>query len=694
MIKINNIKAKNFLSFGAVEQTLELDNEQLTLILGENIDLGGAAEGAKNGCGKSSLFQMISYALFGTAINSIKRDNLINRTNEKNMSVTIDFSVGAIDYKITRARKPNSLKFFIDNKEQEVTDDAQGDSRETQEAIERVLGMSNTMFNHIVCLNSYTTPFLSLKVSEQREVIEQLLGITLLSEKATAVKELIKATKGSITAEEFRIRGVEDANKRITEQIESLKRRQVLWQKKYDSDLAFLIGKYDNLNTIDIDAELLAHKDLAIYNEQRKQADVYQSVVDRQAAWAKKHAAEVAALEAAIKANGDFDYEAEAAAHVALAAWLEQSAKVTELKRWISACEVAEAREQKVIDALKSEIADLEAHKCYACGQEFHDEKHGAVLEQKRTALQEAALQALSTNTQYLEHTTALQALLPLPERPTTHYKTEAEAVRAMTEDANMCRAVADKLGETDPYAAQLAELTPITLGVPPTTIYRTENEAVSHKANVAHLEAQILEKHAELDPYSEQITEMQRDALQEVDYTIIDELNRVLKHQDYLLDLLTNKKSFVRKRIIEQNLGYLNTRLSYYLDKLGLPHRVTFLNDLSVEITDFGRDTDFDSFSRGERNRVILGLSFAFRDVWENLYQPVNLLMIDELIDSGMDAAGVDSALAILKDFSRTRNKSVWLVSHKEELVSRIDNILTVVKENGFSSFRHAEEE
>jgi DNA repair exonuclease SbcCD ATPase subunit len=114
----------------------------------------------------------------------------------------------------------------------------------------------------------------------------------------------------------------------------------------------------------------------------------------------------------------------------------------------------------------------------------------------------------------------------------------------------------------------------------------------------------------------------------------------------------------------------------------------------LSVEITELGRDLDFDSLSRGERNRVILSLSFAFRDVWETLYSPVNLIFVDELMDSGMDAAGVENGLAILKDFSRKRSKSVWLVSHRDELVSRVSSILRVVKQNGYTSFRMGDDE
>ena len=151
---------------------------------------------------------------------------------------------------------------------------------------------------------------------------------------------------------------------------------------------------------------------------------------------------------------------------------------------------------------------------------------------------------------------------------------------------------------------------------------------------------------------------------------------------------MLTSKDSFVRKKIIDQNLSYLNARLTHYLDRIGLPHQVIFLNDLSVEITEYGRELDFDNLSRGERNRLILGLSFAFRDVWESLYSPINTLFIDELIDSGMDSIGVENSMAILKDMSRNRNKSVWLVSHREELAGRVPSVLRVVKENGFTTY------
>ena len=570
------------MSVGNATQAVRFNRNDLTLVLGQNLDLGGDDTGARNGTGKTTIINALSYALYGEALTKIRKENLINKTNGKAMMVTIEFDKDGQTYKIERGRKPNTLKFFVGDQEQEIKDEAQGDSRETQGVIELLLGMSHEMFKHIVALNTYTEPFLSLKAAEQRTMIEQLLGVTQLSDKAESLKEQIKLSKDGIIKEEYRIKAVQDANTRMTEQIDNLRRRQTMWTKKKQEDLDKLAVAYDELAQIDIEAELLAHQDLAKHSQLLK---------DR-----------------------------------------------AELEKYIARCAADEAKEQKIIDRLKTEIAQLEAHKCYACGQEMHDEKHGQVLADKQKALQEAALQALSTNTQWMENTDTLATL-----------------------------------GKPGPA---------------PTTYYDKEADAFEHRASLGTILGQLQGKEEEADPYTEQIAEMQTKAVEEIDY---DEMNRLVSlrdHQDFLLKLLTSKDSYVRKRIIDQNLSYLNQRLSHYLDKIGLPHTVIFQNDLTVNITELGRELDFDNLSRGERNRLILSMSWSFRDVWESLYQPINLMFIDEVVDSGMDASGVEAALAILKKMSRDRNKSVWLVSHKDELTSRVNNVLTVTKENGFTSY------
>ena len=568
------------MSVGNATQGIDFDRQDLTLVLGENLDLGG--DGSRNGTGKTTIINALSYALYGQALSNIRKDNLVNKTNSRGMVVSLDFSVHGKNYRIERGRKPNVLRFYVDSEEQSVSDDAQGDSRETQDAIERVLGMSHDMFQHIVALNTYTLPFLSLKANEQRTIIEQLLGITLLSERADRIKELNKVTKDAITTEEFRIRAVQEANKRIEEQIESLRKRQRLWTAKRDEDVVKLQQAIADLEHIDIDREVQAHRDLEAF-------------------------------------------------HV-------RSKAINDCNHWLRQIAADDARQNKLLEKLRKEIEALDNHQCYACGQDLHDTKQDEIRASKQATMQDVALQLLANDTQREEHTATLS-----------------------------------QLGE---------------LGTAPTVFYDTLEQALNHRNTVETLRKDLTARANDADPYTEQIADMQNQALQSVAYDELNRLTRLQDHQEFLLKLLTSKDSFVRKKIIDQNLSYLNARLTYYLDRIGLPHTVKFQNDLSVSIEELGRELDFDNLSRGERNRLILSMSWAFRDVWESLYSPINILFIDEMIDSGLDTQGVENALALLKKMTRERNKSIWLVSHRDELTSRVENILKVVKENGFTSY------
>ena len=568
------------MSVGAATQGIDFDRNDLTLVLGENLDLGG--DGSRNGTGKTTIINALSYALYGQALSNIRKDNLVNKTNGRNMLVSLDFSVNGQEYRIERGRKPNILKFYVNSEAQVSTDEAQGDSRETQDAIERVMNMSHDMFKHVLALNTYTEPFLSLKANDQRTIIEQLLGITLLSERADAIKELNRQTKDSIQAEEFRIRAVQEANKRIEEQIESLRKRQRLWTAKRDEDVGRLEQAIGDLEHIDIDAEVQAHRDLEEFHERKKATD--------------------------------------------------------DANRYIRQIAADDAKLNKLLDKLKTEIAALDAHRCHSCGQDLHDDKQEELKQAKQALVQETALQLLANDTQREEHLNTLT-----------------------------------RIGE---------------LGPAPTVFYDSLEQALNHRNTVETLRKDLATRSADVDPYEEQITDMQGQALQVVSYDALNELTRVQDHQDFLLKLLTSKDSFVRKKIIDQNLSYLNARLTHYLDRIGLPHTVKFQNDLTVSIEELGRELDFDNLSRGERNRLILSMSWAFRDVWESLYSPINLLFIDELIDNGLDTQGVENALALLKKMSRERHKSIWLVSHRDELAGRVENILKVIKENGFTSY------
>jgi len=580
MLQIKNVSAKNFMSVGNNTQAVNFDNCQLTLVLGHNLDMGG--DGSRNGTGKTTIINALSYALYGEALTNIRKDNLINKTNGKGMMTTVEFEIQGKKYRIERGRRPNVLKFFIDG-EDAISEEQQGDSRETQKEIEKIIGFPHNMFKHLIALNTYTEPFLAMKNNDQKDMIEQLLGITELSLKAEVLKERQKHTRDSIKEEEIRINAVEESNKRIDKNIQEIESRSKAWEINKENKLTELGTAIVDMEKLDIDIELDNHKLKAELKEKR-------------------------------------------------------STKLT-LDTELNRLETSLNRSHDKLNQLESDLESALAGVCPAC------EQPTAHLDTHETYTQEVRDKIVA----------------------------EEEYNKELSERH---QEVSDALQEFSDIEQE------------PVTTYSTLEEALQHKHNLETIHSQLSDKVEELNPYIEQIEGLRTTGIQEISFDLMNDLTHLQEHQDFLYKLLTSKDSFIRKKIIDQNIAYMNHRLSYYLEKLGLPHDVKFSNDLGVEITEYGRDLDFDNLSRGERNRLILGLSWAFRDMYESLNRPMNLMCIDELVDSGMDSMGVENALAVLKKMHREQGKNIMLISHKEELIGRVNNVLTVVKEGGFTSY------
>ena len=583
LLTIKELTVKNFMSVGNQAQAIDFSNKSLVLVIGENMDLGGDDAGARNGTGKTTIINALSYVFFGEALTNIRRDNLVNKTNEKGMLVSVKFVKNNIEYTIERGRKPQIFRFYANNIEQNLeSNEAQGENRETQIEINRLMGMTHAMFKNIIALNTYTQPFLSTKQAEQREIIEQLLGITLLSQKADLLKEKQKATKQMLTEEKLKIDAKVASNEKIQESIESLQIRSNAWAKQKEDDIVSFKEAIAELEKVDSEIEIEKHKKLQKRNE----------------------------LQTMLRS-----FEKEKAYH-----------------------ENSLTKAENTVSKTNADLEYAAQQKCPTCEQELLDDKHTHLVDKLKVQLTES-----------------------------TDYVTKLKADLAKIQQG------IDEVGD---------------IGQVPDTYYDTIDEAYNHKGSLKDLQRQLNQTEKKEDTYAEQIEEMRKSAIQIIDYNKANELEDLHRHQDFLYKLLTAKDSFIRTRIIEQNLTYLNQRLAYFLGKVKLPHTVTFQSDLSVRIEELGRELDFDNLSRGERNRLILSLSWAFRDVWESLYQQINLLFIDELVDAGMDLSGVESSMAVLKDMSRTQKKNIFLISHKDELVSRVNSVLKVVKENGFTNY------
>jgi DNA repair exonuclease SbcCD ATPase subunit len=522
----------------------------------------------------TSIINGLSYALFEKPIGNVKKDNLVNNTNEKNMMVTVTFEKNGNDYKIVRGRKPNITKLYINSTDYEESM-AQGETRDTQEEINHILGISHEMFKQVVALNATETPFLSMRAAQQREIIEELLGITLLSEKAEILRNQIKETQNFIDQEFFKVETIRNMNVKTISQIERLVNQSKKWENDKSKNVSELSNTLSDLMVLDIQDELKKHE---LYNEYMEHNRIINDNIKEKNTIQKK-------LE------------------------LEKKAKIN--------------LENKL------KVATNEK-KCYTCGQPI-DENHQDLL-------------------------SALE---------------------------NELTTIANTIAELE------NDLSKIVIEIPkelPKLFYANTKDAWDHDSTVNNL-ATLLEKEMNtINPYNEQMENLKNENMLDIDETKLNDLRTTKDHQEFLLKVLTNKDSFVRKKIIDQSLPYLNFRLDHYLKEIGLPHNVKFQNDLSVSINMMGKDLDFDNLSRGQKTRLIIALNFAFRDVFESIHFPINLVFVDELIDNGIDTIGIDNSVKLLKDMARN-GKSIILVSHKEEVRPSANNILKVVLENGFSS-------
>lgn len=588
MVNLKSLTIKNFMSIGNVTQTVTFDNNNLVLVLGENLDLGGNDN--KNGTGKTTLVNALSYALFGTALTNIRKDNLVNSTNMKNMLVTISFEVNGIDYRIERGRKPGIFKFIKDGIESSTDEDESlGEGRHTQEEIEKIIGISHEMCKHILTLNTYVEPFLSLKTNDQREIIEQLLGITKLSEKADKLKEEIRITKDEIKEEEFRISATTETNRRIELNIKTLLDKSTLWENAKLQKINKIQNSITNLLDVNIDEEILSHKSKKEIEELTSE---YRSLLKE-------------------SANLEHDINDSTKSLNKLSRLLENS-----IKKMCPTC---------------SQVMD----------NDTHEKVHNEYLSQKIDIKNKIAAKTIKHN-----------------------------------DVKNLAKSVSSIIPSL------------------PKTFYSTIDEAYNHKSILDNLGNTLDAELNSLNPYIDQIDSLRTTGLQEIDFVKLNTLSKLRDHQEFLNKLLINKDSFIRKKIIDQNLSFLNHQLSQYTKDIGLPHIVKFKSDLEVEISMLGKEYDFDNLSRGERTRLILALSWTFRDVYESMNDKINLLFIDELVDNGIDVAGTESVLKILKEMSRNSGKNIYLISHKEEFINRIPNILKVTKEGGFTTISSQIEE
>lgn len=563
---------RNFMSFGNQHTEIDLSYTGSTLVNGENLDTGSA-----NGSGKTSIINAICYALYNKPLDAISLQRLINTTNAtKNtlMEVRIVFMKGDDEIEIYRCRgEATNIEIKING--EDVTLDSVS---ENDKLVEEIVGISYDLFTKVVIFSNNTTPFLLLPISQQRAQIEELFNITLLSEKAVALREKIRSTETDIN--------IQDA---ITREQETA---------------------------------------LALHIKQIKEAE------DRVTRWDGGRAKEIKDIEDDLAGIEGIDFDSEQELHTAKD---ELAKEIAALKSQISPIDVELRTLQKEITKHTNELTHLEDAKCPFCLQTYADAP--SKIEELKVKI-----------------------------------KTKTERFNALKEQS-------DSLDVTRAEVEENLKL--IISEIKHTNL----KELLSIKTNVVSLNTRLNKLKSEVNPHIDAHESLLAAAIKEVDYEKIDKLKSFLEHQQFLLKLLTDKNSFIRRKIINKTIPFLNIQLNKYTSSLGLPHIVRFDADMSCTVSEYGRELDFGNLSNGEKKRVNLAMSLAFRDVLHHLHSKFNLLMVDELDGGAICSDGMDKVIKLLKQKNRDEEIAVWLITHKSEAAGRFDRDILVRKENGFSS-------
>lgn len=184
MITFKKIRWRNFLSTGNQFTEIDFTKSSTTSIVG------------KNGSGKSTVLDALTFVLFNKPFRKINKPQLVNSTNEKDCLVEIEFSTSNVNWMIRRGIKPNIFEIYRNGNVLEQSADIKDDQKFLEN---KVLKLNYKSFTQIVILGSSTfVPFMQLALASRREIIEDLLDIKIFSVMNAILKDKIKETQEEI----------------------------------------------------------------------------------------------------------------------------------------------------------------------------------------------------------------------------------------------------------------------------------------------------------------------------------------------------------------------------------------------------------------------------------------------------------------------------------------------------------------
>lgn len=739
-----HVTLSNFMSFGRGPFTVPLDGSQNTLVLGENQDVGNAGE-SRNGAGKSTVMQAIFFALYGKGFDKMKADQFVNLINGKRLVVTLSFTQGGTDYEITRGRKPARLEFIDTTNGTSLTRDSM---KNTEEEILRVVGYPYEVFSRTVFMSPHIGSILSLDTAEQRSFIEQVLSLDVLADRAETLKKVIRKD----LQEEVRLatRSLEQAeqnNARVEQNLARLQRQSVEFEEEKKQKVAQQTRALEGLRLppqnieelfVSIEqGETLIRSLTSAWTQLTEEVSTVegqinklvgsgeriQQVQEREQSHDQDRADRLATLQKKVD-----EYEPVEVYEEQINAIEEVEALRLQLREVNREAEQKSKEKQRLSRDMDKNLAEAEhlaEGKCPYCLQEHLDQKKMDGLLSEAEEQQEKIISLEEAIEETGEKADAIEKQIEA-QKTASAAKSDPRQGLEQARKAQAALDASKEAGSTNPYTKELQELTEKhgTFDEIMQQIEELEKQVENLKAQVKQEEARIkqekeaiettreacmgfstprevelcLEKQSSLEADIERLRASENPHTSEMEHTqklLLDleslkatlaDAEANLTHVNYLIRLLTDPKSFIRKNIVDQYMPLLNKRINVYAEKVGSAHIFEINSDLSVDIYYMGHAVSYYMLSQGERLRANIATSLAFRYLMETLGRSTNLLLVDELLDSASDESGLNSIFALLQNVA----ESVFIISHRDEFKDSVDQIMRVVKKNGFSEVEY----
>lgn len=733
-IKLYELTLRNFKSFGNNLTKLTLDGNNVTLILGRNLDASVNGQIESNGSGKTTILDAISYCFYDKTISKISKDDLINNINKKNMEVSVAFEKDGLFYRIVRYRKNkafggNGVAIFKGNTLAEVDYDILNKDNDIAEAgtadaqILKLIGIPYDIFSRIIIFSATHEPFLSLPASStankanQRDIMEELQGLTELSEKAEILKKEISDNNKELATLTKVEEELNKQKEKIKTQVENLRTRVDLWNVTKANNIRTLNNNIESLSAIDYDAQ---SKLLDSLDEVRESIKAYQdkvnlnkptissirSEIQKYEQWDIDHTKEIKTLKESIESldDVDFDYQRKL-----INEKTDITASISDIKTKRSPIEHEHNEAFKQYTDAGNQIAHLADNKCPYCLQQFADAKSKvADLEQLKIDTYNVHIAAkkklveLTNQISNLENRLseisnelkfksldALHKEKSIRDSLTTRFKEKVLLTNPYgIDDLDNVKASLEQLEtKNKKLISTIDELKVMENGLLSKLSFKDKVLLERSRMQVDSLKTDLEREEKSENPHLSSLADLEGITMDGSNADSIANLEKIITHKTFLHKLLTKPDSFIRKSLLADRLKYTNQQLRYYLDILGLPHKVEFTEELEAKISQFGNELQYTNLSSGQKARVNIALSFAFRDVLQARYGKINFCILDECLDVGLSSVGVTQAVQMIKKVAADNKLSMFVISHRDETVSSFNHVLEIELSNGFSS-------